>query len=122
MEVAAGAAGQAGALLGESAALHRAIDNPTLLPWCLEGLAGVAAARGQWEHAARLCGAREALRARLGLDLPPAHPAGYAATLSAVRAALGEGGVAAAHAAGRTLPLDRVLVDAVAPMADDGQG
>ena len=122
MELAAGEAGRTGALLGESAALHRSIDNPTLLPWCLEGLAGVAAARGRWEHAARLCGAREALRARLRLDLPPAHPDGYAATLAVVRAALGEAGFAVAQAAGRTLPLDRVLADAVAPMADDGQG
>jgi hypothetical protein len=41
-----------------------AIGNPLYVPWCLEGLAGVAAARGEWPRAARLCGARDTLRKR----------------------------------------------------------
>ena len=114
LELAAGESGRAEALLGQSAALQRSIDNPTLLPWCLEGLAGVAAARGRWGGAARLCGAHDALRARLGWDLPPAHADGYAATLTSIRAVLGEESFAAAHASGAAMTLEAAL--------DDGTG
>ena len=58
------------------------------LQWCLEGLAGVAAARGDYEHAAELDGARDTLRAQVGVLLSPIYPAGYARTLATVRAAL----------------------------------
>ena len=71
----------------------------------------------QWERAARLCGARDALRARLGPPLPPAHPAGYAGTLAGIRAALGDDGFAAAHEDGMALPLERALAEAAAIMA-----
>ena len=109
-------------LLNESAVLHRGLGTPHSVPWCLEGLAGVAAARGDWERAARICGALDALRARLGPSFPPADPARHAATLADARAALGDDAFAAAQEAGRTLPLDRVLADAVALTADDGRG
>ncbi len=36
----------------ESAALYRGLGTPHSVPWCLEGLAGVAVARGEWERAA----------------------------------------------------------------------
>jgi hypothetical protein len=52
------------------------------------GLAGAAAARGDYEHAAELDGARDALRAQLGVLFPPLHPAAYARTLATVRARL----------------------------------
>ena len=113
VELAAGDAGRARVLLGESAALFKAIGNPLYVPWCLEGLAGVAAARGEWGRAARLCGARDALSERLGFPLPPAHPAGYAATLAAVRAALGDDDFAAACAAGAGLSPERALAEAL---------
>ncbi|HET8626058.1 MAG TPA: tetratricopeptide repeat protein [Thermomicrobiales bacterium] len=114
VELAAGALDRAVALFAEAAPLFRAIGNPLYLPWCLEGLAGVAAARGEWERAARLCGARAALRAGLGAPLPPAYPDGYARTLAAIRAALGEDGFAAAHAAGEALSPEQALAEAAA--------
>jgi hypothetical protein len=58
------------------------------LQWCLEGLAGAAAASGEYERAAELDGARDALRAHTGVLLPPIYPAGYARTLATIRAAL----------------------------------
>jgi tetratricopeptide (TPR) repeat protein len=103
VELASGNPSRAVVLLDESAALFRSIGNLLYLPWCLEGLAGVAAARGEWARAARLGGARDSLCARLGFPLPPAHPAGYAATLAAARAALGDEAFAAAREAGRAL-------------------
>ena len=48
------------------------------LPWCLEGLASLAAAQGDYGRAAELAGARDALRDQIGVFLPPVHPAGYA--------------------------------------------
>jgi tetratricopeptide (TPR) repeat protein len=78
-------AGRAQGRLAEAAALFQATGNMVYLPWCLEGLASAAAAQGRHERAAELDGAREALRAQIGVFLPPMHPAGYARTLAAIR-------------------------------------
>jgi hypothetical protein len=86
------------AVLAEAAALFQATGNMVYLPWCLEGLAGLAAAQGDYERAAELAGARDALRDQIGVLLPPVHPAGYARTVAAARAALSPAVFAAAHA------------------------
>jgi len=112
IELADGDTGRARALLLESAALHQAIGNPHFVPWCLEGLAGVAAAEGEWERAGRLCGAHDALRAVRTAPLPPAHLDGYARTLASVRVALGEELFAAAHGEGAGLSADEALAAA----------
>ena len=67
------------------------------LPWCLEGLAGVAAAGNRFGRAAEIAGARDALRAQTGVLLPPAHPAGYEPMLVLVRDRLGADGFTSAH-------------------------
>jgi hypothetical protein len=36
--------------------MFQAIGNPLYVPWCLEGLAGVAAARGEWARAGGCAG------------------------------------------------------------------
>jgi predicted ATPase/transcriptional regulator with XRE-family HTH domain/TolA-binding protein len=79
---------QAQVVLAESASLFQATGNLMFLRWCLEGLAGVAAAQGQWERAAELDGTRDALGAQIGVVLPPIHPAGYAQTLATAQAGL----------------------------------
>jgi predicted ATPase/transcriptional regulator with XRE-family HTH domain len=109
VELAASETERAQTLLVESAAIYRAIGNLLYVPWYLEGLAGVAAARREWERAARLCGARDALRVRLVSPLPPCHPEGYARTLASIRAAIGEAGFAAAHAEGEELSAEAAL-------------
>jgi ATP/maltotriose-dependent transcriptional regulator MalT len=111
--LAAGAAERAEALCGESARLFAAIGNPLYLPWCVEGLAGVAAVRGDMARAAQLCGARDALWARLGGALPSAHAAGLARTLAAIRTALGEDACAAARAAGQVMAPDEAIAFAL---------
>ena len=111
VELAAGEVARAELLLAEGAALFRTLGNLLYVPWCLEGLAGVAAARGEWERAARFCGLRDALRARIGPSLPPAHPSGYEATLTAIHAGLDEAAFTAEYAAGRTLPVDEALAE-----------
>src|SRR5439155_737105 len=80
----------------EAAAVFTATGNMVYLPWCLEGLAEVAAARGRFERAAEIAGARDALRAQTGVLLPPVHPAGYEPMLAAARDTLGAAGSTAA--------------------------
>ncbi len=80
----------------------------------LEQLAGLAAAREQFERAARLLGSAEALREAIGSPLPPADRAGYERLHASVGAALGEHLFAAARLAGRATPLDRAVTSALA--------
>ena len=79
---------RAQALLADAAPLFADTGNLMYVQWCLEGLAGAAAARGDYERAAELDGARDALRAQIGVLLPPVHPDGHAQMLAAIRAAL----------------------------------
>lgn len=74
--------------LTEAASLFQATGNLVYLPWCLEGLASAAAARGHYERAAELDGTSDVLRAQTGVLLPPVHPAEYARTLATIRADL----------------------------------
>ena len=56
-------------LLVEGAAISRAIGNLAYAPWCPQGPAGAAAALGEWDRAARLCGACEAPSRQAGRGL-----------------------------------------------------
>ena len=89
VDLAEGDVTQAQAVLAEAASLFQATGNMVYLPWCLEGLAGLAAAQGDYERAAELDGARDALRNQIGVFLPPVHPAGYSGRWQAARAGLG---------------------------------
>ena len=89
---------RAQAELIESAALFASTGNMVYLTWCLEGLAGVAAAERRFGRAAEIAGARDTLRAQTGVLLPPVHPAAYEPMLAAVRDNLGADGFTAAHA------------------------
>jgi tetratricopeptide (TPR) repeat protein len=89
---------RAQAMFAEAASLFADIGNLIYVQWCLEGLAGAAAARGDYELAAELDGARDALRTQLGVLLPPAHPAGYTQTLATIRASLTQAALDVARA------------------------
>ena len=114
VELAAGDIARAEVLLDESAALHRGLGTPHSVPWCLEGLAGVAAARGEFGRVARIAGALDAIRAQLGPSFPPVHPSGYADAIAATRTALGVASFETARAAGAALSPDQVLAEALA--------
>jgi predicted ATPase/class 3 adenylate cyclase len=98
VELADGDHTRAQTLLTEAASLFADTGNLIYPQWCLEGLAGAAAARGDYERAAELDGARDALRAQLGVLLSPVHPAAYARTLATVRARLSPAALDAARA------------------------
>ena len=106
LDLAEGDDTHAQAVLAEAASLFQATGNMVYLPWCLEGLAGLAAARGDYERAAELDGARDALRNQIGVFLPPVHPAGYSQALETARAGLTQAAFDAARArpAGQTPP------------------
>jgi predicted ATPase/transcriptional regulator with XRE-family HTH domain/tetratricopeptide (TPR) repeat protein len=89
---------RAEAVLTEAGSLFQATGNMVYLPWCLEGLASLAAAQGDYGRAAGLAGARDALRDQIGVFLPPVHPAGYRRALEVMRASMTLEAVEAAHA------------------------
>jgi hypothetical protein len=100
-------------LFAEAATLFQAIGSLMYLPWCLEGLAGVLAARGHCEQAAELAGASEALRAQTGMLLPPLYPAGHARMLANVRDGLTEEAFDAARTAGARRPPQEIIAAAL---------
>jgi predicted ATPase/DNA-binding XRE family transcriptional regulator len=84
VELAAGRPDIAQDLFTESSQVFDAIGNPLYVAWCLEGVAGVAAAEGRWGEAAEACAAREVLLAEIGQTLPYLHPAAYHRVLAVV--------------------------------------
>jgi hypothetical protein len=67
------------------------------------------------ERTARLLGAAEALRAAIGLPLPPAERPDYERTVAAARAQLDEAAFATAWAQGRAMSLDQLVAYALEP-------
>jgi non-specific serine/threonine protein kinase len=98
----------------EALDLWRAFANKENLAEWLATVATLAAASGAPRRAARLLGAAEGLRAEIGhaFVLPDAHYFGEAE--GAIRVHLGEHAFLAEQAAGRALPLDQSLAEAVA--------
>ena len=96
-----------------SAGLFQSIGNPLYVSWCIEGLAGVAAAQSRYQQAARLCAARNALMSKIRSTLTPADPVRYAATVAAIEAALGDDGLATARAATMDQRIDDVITEAL---------
>ena len=97
----------------EAVTLFQAIGNLMYLPWCLEGLAGVAAARGRHQLAAELDGVREAAQAQLSMMIPPVHLYGYARTVASVRDALTQEAFHAARAVGHARPVEQIIAAAL---------
>jgi non-specific serine/threonine protein kinase len=84
----------------------------------LAGYAALAAARGQMERSARLCGAAVASLDRVGSRFPPGGQMTYESTERAARAALGAAAFDAVWAVGHSLPVEPAIDDALNPPAD----
>jgi DNA-binding NarL/FixJ family response regulator len=76
--------------LKEALALERQLGNWAYGAYSMEGFAGLAGARRQGARAARLWGAAKALRANIGVALPPEPRSYYERSMAAARAQLGE--------------------------------
>jgi len=82
---------------------------------CLKSLGAVAASVGRAEQATRLFGAFEARRERIGfVGLWPIEQQRFERDIAPARARLSEAAFAAAWAAGRALPLDQAITEALA--------
>ncbi len=110
-----GDAARAEALQRESLALRQAIDDAVGIGRCLDGLGWAAGAQGQSARAARLFGAAEVFRERVGAAPHPPWRAEHEQRVAATRAGLGEAAFAAAWAEGRALSLDEAIAYALAP-------
>jgi len=93
--------------------LSRELAYEDSITWALTGLAGVVAAQSQPERAARLLAAVEAWYVMNNAQLEPADRADYDRILAEVRAQLGEDAFAAAWEAGRALPLEQAIEEAL---------
>jgi predicted ATPase/DNA-binding CsgD family transcriptional regulator len=96
------------ALYEESLALCREVDFLGIAS-ALEGLAGIVAAQGELDWAARLWGAAEAQRKARRTPLPPVYLADYRRSVAAARTQLGERAFATAWSEGRMMSLEQVL-------------
>lgn len=105
--------GRARTLFGEALEAGRELGDKMMLAECLEGLAGVAAARGDADRTARLWGAAEALRAEIAVrvfdsDLPLHEPhRAYA------RSRLDAAAFEDAFEAGRAMPQEEAIAYAL---------
>ncbi|HLV81248.1 MAG TPA: tetratricopeptide repeat protein [Chthonomonadaceae bacterium] len=96
-------------LLAESLRLYGRIGHPRAAVEALAVFARVRAAQEQWELAACLIGAIEALRENMETPLSPSDHARYQECAAAVRASLGKTAFAAASAQGKTLSLEAAI-------------
>jgi predicted ATPase/class 3 adenylate cyclase len=105
--------GRAATLFQEALALSRETGDPRLVVSLLEGAAGTALG-SQPERAAQLLGAAAALREALGVPVPRSEREDHDHAVAATRTALGETAFAAAWAAGRALPVEEAVNEALA--------
>ncbi len=95
--------------------MHHQVGNKHGSAWALEELGKGAADAGDFETAASLFGAAEALRDTIGFPLPPAERPDLAVSMSMTAGAIGDEAMAAARESGRTAPLsDSVRLVAMA--------
>ena len=97
----------------ESVRLYQVTGEKPMIAACLEGIARVACTQGQWQPAARLLGAVAALRDAIGAPLPPVERTIHERTMGQLRTTLGHDLFQAAWVAGRALPLEQAIDDAL---------
>ncbi|MBV9357784.1 MAG: helix-turn-helix domain-containing protein [Chloroflexi bacterium] len=101
-------------LLAESVLGHRRVGDLSFLHFGLAGLAEAAAAQARPVRAARLWGASEAVRERVGAAAPPNNRDRHERLTQALRARLGAAGFEVAFADGYGLSPDEAIDEALA--------
>ena len=112
--------GRATALAQESLALFHELGDHRGIAVCLELIGSAVVVQGQPERGARLLAAAETVRESTGIDRPAARGAEQERTVAALRSALGADAFARAWEAGRRLPLDEIVADALTPAEPAG--
>ena len=108
---------QALALGGESVALRWELQDRWGLTGGLGGMAEHARLGGHPQRAARLMGASDALREAVGVPVDELRRPMYERAVAELRAALTADGFAAEWAAGRAMPLEQAVAEALATAA-----
>jgi predicted ATPase/class 3 adenylate cyclase len=96
----------------------RELPQREVLPMAIEGLAGLAAARGRVESAARLFGAAESLRRTVGLPVPPSSLEAYERDVAGTRRALGDTAFEQLKKEGWEMTLEAAISYALAEAGD----
>jgi non-specific serine/threonine protein kinase len=109
-----GAYAQATERFRESLALRQQMGDQDGLAPIFEGLAAVSAAQDDLIRAVQLASAADALRAAIGVPLPPREHAAHSRTLTTLRTRLTVGAFARAWAEGHTLSLEQAIAVAAA--------
>jgi non-specific serine/threonine protein kinase len=109
MDLVEGDTAQAAAAFTESLLLNRQIGHTSGMTACLAAFAGLAVVRGQYQRAAHLSGAVEALLQFMGVPLFATDLVDHERHLAALRARLDEAALAAAWQAGRALSLEQAV-------------
>ena len=104
---------RAAALDAEALEMRRDLGDRLSIAHGLDGIAATASRAGFPEPGARLFGASERLREELGAPIPPSEMARYQRGLDMTRSALGDEAFQRAWAAGRALPLDDAISEAL---------
>jgi tetratricopeptide (TPR) repeat protein len=97
----------------EALQIARAIGDQESIAACLEVLAAIAAVRGMTLDAARFWAAAAALRAAVGIALPPVDRARQEQTISAARAGSAESAWRAAWQEGQAMDMEQVVHSAL---------
>ncbi len=105
--------GAASTKLVESLEIRKATGDRLGIAECLEGLSAVDVHYGRAEQAARMLGAAEAAREKIGTPLPRADTGRYATCVAAVRERLTPDAFAVAWAEGRGLVPDAAAASAM---------
>jgi non-specific serine/threonine protein kinase len=93
----------------ESLVMKRALADKEGMAWTLEGLAGVAAAQALPVRAAQLFGAAHAVRASIGVPVPPSDSEFFENSVARARGQLDAGTWESAWAQGEALSLESAL-------------
>jgi non-specific serine/threonine protein kinase len=101
-------------LFAESLAIVRDGRDPVAVILAVMSLAAVAAVRGDPVQATQLFGAAEALRERHGIAVQPAERSRLERAIAPARERLTRAAFTAAWCAGRMLPMDMVITEALA--------
>jgi hypothetical protein len=107
-------------MLVESLGILQQTGDKPMIAAALHAATRVASALGRWTQAARLAGATAARREASGVPAPPAEDEMQRQMVIAAVAALDEATVATAFAAGRALPPDHAIAEALALVDSTG--
>jgi DNA-binding CsgD family transcriptional regulator/tetratricopeptide (TPR) repeat protein len=105
--------GRAAALARESLALFHELGDHRGVATSLELIGLAVAARGEVERGARLLAAAETLREETASVLPATRAADHERVVAALQSTLGADAFARAREAGRALPLEEIVADAL---------